>query len=177
MGIRGETARGWRTQIGQWFREGTRWGDGVNEWNSTKGLWEKAGDGILSWGRRVVGERAEPGELTRCGEPAGRCSQVVKAIEQQLGFQGLVGPHPGARQGSLWLSQSLGPKVLEEFRWVGRGSSWWGRWTWPHQPGRQAQGQALVQQQDILHVLLGGHVDAQVAGDVGLVAAHLALPG
>lgn len=42
-------------------------------------------------------------ELTSCGELAGRCSEVVEAIEKQLGFQGLVWPQPGARQGSLRL--------------------------------------------------------------------------
>lgn len=46
---------------------------------------------------------AEPRLLTRWGELASRRSEVVEAIEKQLGFQGLVWPQPRARQGSLRL--------------------------------------------------------------------------
>ena len=61
---------------------------------------EKAGNQVWPWGRE---KRRAPRELTRCRELAGRRSKVVEAIEKQLGFQGLVWPQPGARQGSLRL--------------------------------------------------------------------------
>lgn len=61
---------------------------------------EKAGNQVWLWGRE---KRRAPRKLTRCRELAGRRSEVVEAIEKQLGFQGLVWPQPGARQGSLRL--------------------------------------------------------------------------
>ena len=61
---------------------------------------EKAGNQGWPWERE---KRRAPRELTRCGELAGRRSEVVEAIEKQLGFQGLVWPQPRARQGSLRL--------------------------------------------------------------------------
>lgn len=59
--------------------------------------------GLGSEQGRDFGPERRQRELTRCGELAGRCSEVVEAIEKQLGFQGLVWPQPGARQGSLGL--------------------------------------------------------------------------
>lgn len=74
----------------------------LREWGYLSGglaLRRKQGKG-WPWGRE---RRRVPGELTRCGELAGRCSEVMEAIEKQLGFQGLIWPQPRAGQGSLRL--------------------------------------------------------------------------
>lgn len=71
------------------------------------------------------------------------------------------------------LAQCLGPIELEELILFAPSPA---PARLPQKP-RQSQGQPLVEQQDILHMLFRGHVDAQVAGDAGLIATDFALPG